>query len=155
MKNYPAFSVGRVEKGELLLSDAQKKTMADYLKRNEGQLVRITFSKQEKGRSNNQNAYMWGVVLTMIAAETGHTTEEIHEFFKSMFLPRSFITIGKTTEQLVKSSTPLSTTDMEDYLERIRAFAAAELNMVIPLPNEALPPELDRSSNVYPSTDAQ
>lgn len=143
MRDYPAFSVGRVENGELMLSEAQDKTMADYLKRNEGNLVRVTFSKQEKGRSNRQNAYMWSVILTMIAAETGHTTEEIHEYMKTTFLPRHFIRLGnsKKEQQITKSTTTLSTTDMENYLEHIRAFAATELNMTIPMPNEALPPE--------------
>lgn len=144
MRDYPSYAVGTVEKGELMLSDAQKKVLNAYLKKNEGNRVRITFSKQEKGRSNNQNAYMWGVVLTMIAAETGHTTEEIHEYMKATFLPRHFIRLGNSNkeQQLTKSTTTLSTTDMEEYLEHIRAFAASELNMIIPLPHEILLPDL-------------
>lgn len=139
--DYPAFAVGTVTNGELTLSENQKKTMNAYLKKNEGKLVRITFSAPEKNRSLNQNAYMWGVIYTMIASETGHSTEEVHEFMKCMFLPRHFIRLGKSKkeQQVVKSTTTLSTTEMEEYLERVRAFAAQELNMTIPLPNESVP----------------
>jgi hypothetical protein len=138
MSDYPAFVVALVKDGTLALSDGQRKTINAYFAKHEGQHVRMTLSQPTKGRSLNQNAYMWGVVYTMIAAETGHTTEEVHEFMKGMFLPRSFITIGKKTEQLIKSTTTLSTLDMEEYLEHVRAFAATELNMTIPLPHESL-----------------
>lgn len=93
--------------------------------------------KTLRGRSNNQNRYYWSVVLGLIAEETGHTTEELHEFLKSMFLPRTFIQVGKREREIVKSTTDLSTADMEGFLTRVRVFASQELNVFIPLPNEA------------------
>ena len=90
-----------------------------------------------KPRSSRQNRYLWGIVYALIAEETGHSTEELHEFFKSMFLPRTFIQVGKREREIVKSTTDLSTTDMENYLTRVRVFASQELNVFIPLPNEA------------------
>jgi len=38
----------------------------------------------------------------------------------------------------VKSTTQLSTLEMENYLEEIRRFASIKLNLIVPLPNEDL-----------------
>ncbi len=92
--------------------------------------------KSQNGRSDRQNRYMWSVVYKIIADETGHSTEVIHDFMMSMFLPRSFITVGKAEQEVRKSTTELSTVEMEDYLMRIRVFAAQDLQCQIPLPNE-------------------
>jgi hypothetical protein len=137
MKDYPIAVVASVHDGKLDLSPTQRKIIASAISKREGQDVRLTISQRVKQRSNNQNRYMWSVVYEALAAETGHTTEEIHEFMKSMYLPRSFIQLGKTTQQLTKSTTTLSTYDMEVFLEQVRAFAASELGVVIPLPNES------------------
>lgn len=122
--------------GILYVSPAQQKIMDAYLKNHDGDYIRMEYSQPVKGRSSNQNKYYWGVIMTMIAAETGHTTEEIHEYCKAKFLPRIFLKIGNEEQELTKSTTTLSTMDMEDYHERIRSFAATELNITIPLPNE-------------------
>lgn len=89
-----------------------------------------------KGRSNNQNSYLWGVVYQLIAEYTGHSTEELHEAFKHMFLPRTTF-LGDKEIIANKSTTELSTSEMEEYLMRIRVWAAQELGCSIPLPNEA------------------
>jgi hypothetical protein len=139
MANEPqAFVVAPVKDGRPWFSPAQDRVLAAFLRRMEGKEVRVTFSQPTKTRSNPQNRYYWGVVLTMIAAETGHTTEEVHEYMKAMFLPRCFIRLGKgkKEQQITKSTATLSTFDMEEYLEKVRAFAAAELQLTIPLPNE-------------------
>jgi hypothetical protein len=125
-----------VKEGKLALSDAQKKTIAVFLHRNEGNHVRLTFSKPGKPRSNNQNKFLWGVMYAMIAEETGNTTEDIHAFCRASFLPKSFITLGGQEREVEKSTTDLSTDEMSAYQDRIRAFAAQELNLVIPLPNQ-------------------
>src|SRR3990167_399857 len=136
--DYPCIAVVPIYQGKLVLSQSQLKRINDYKKKHEGQDIRITLSQPTKGRSLNQNAYMWGVVYEMIASETGHSTEEIHEYMKAMFLPRHFIRLGKGNkeQQLTKSTTTLSTFEMEEYLEKVRAFAAMELSIRIPLPHE-------------------
>jgi hypothetical protein len=126
-----------VKDGKPWLSPAQRKIIDAKFRQMEGKDVRITVSKAERPRSNPQNRFYWGCVLTMIAAETGHTTEELHEAFKAMLLPRCQVTVAGREVEIAKSTTDLSTGEMEDYLERVRAFAATELGMTIPLPNEA------------------
>lgn len=137
-KDYPAIFVAPVRDGKPVLSPSQRKRLNAAFARREGDEVRIEISQRTKSRSNAQNRYMWGVVYEIIASETGHTTEEIHEFMKAKFLPRSFLVIGNDEQQLTKSTTTLSTFDMEEYLEKIRAFAATELGTKIPLPHESM-----------------
>ncbi len=136
MKDYPAVCLAPVSQGHLALSPAQRKLIAAYLKKREGQDVRLTFSQPTKTRSNQQNRYYWGCVLTFIAAETGHTTEEIHEYCKAAFMPRAFIKLGGHEKRVTKSTTTLSTDEFEEYLDQVRAFAATELSIQIPMPNE-------------------
>lgn len=138
---YPAFVVGLVKDGSPMLSENQRKTIAAFLEKNEGKYIRVTYARQDKGRSGAQNRYYWGVVCAEIAGETGHTPEECHEFLKAMFLPRSFIRLGDKEQQITKSTTTLTTMEFETYLEQVRAFAATELGIVIPMPHESLPQE--------------
>ena len=79
---------------------------------------------------------MWGVVYKYIAAETGHNENEIHEWLKDEFLPPKFIKIGDKEKELHRTTTDLTTAEMEVYLERCRVWAGATLGCVIPLPNE-------------------
>ena len=130
------FVVCPVRNGKLDPSEGQKKVINAFLKKMDGASVRLTFSTPTKIRSSAQNNYYWGVVLTMLAAETGHTTEEIHEYLKDMYLPKVFVSIAGKEKQLTKSTTTLDTFFFEQYLEQVRAFAASELNMHIPLPHE-------------------
>lgn len=128
--------IGFVKDGKLIFSDTQRKIVDARLKRAEGKDVRLSISEQTKARSTSQNRYMWGVVYEMIAEETGYTTEEIHEFMKNYCLPRQFMTVGDTDQILTKSTTTLSTEEMEKYLSDVRVFAAQHLSLIIPLPNE-------------------
>ena len=89
-----------------------------------------------KSRFTRQNSYMWSVVYQAIADYTGHSTEEVHEFCKQMFLPRKFVQIGKREREVTKSTTDLGTVEMEEYLMRVRVFANQELGIIVPLPNE-------------------
>jgi len=96
--------------------------------------VKIEPYKDKRDRTLRQNSYLWGVVYTIIAAETGHTTEEIHEWCKWHFLPRRYVTVGSKTCEAAKSTTTLSTDEFSKYVEQVRAFAGAELSISIPDP---------------------
>lgn len=91
-------------------------------------------------RSLDQNAYYWGVVLTLIAEHTGYETDELHELFKQRFNPMTVLgdTIGGSTKKL-------GTSGFSAYVERIRRFALTELQIDIPEPNQ--PPLSDLQSD--------
>lgn len=88
-------------------------------------------------RSNKQSNYYWGVVIDLIADHTGDSPEATHRTLKEMFLPRMFVTVGDEEREADKTTTLLTTGQMEDYLMRVRVWAGQELGVVIPLPNEA------------------
>ncbi|QDT46213.1 hypothetical protein Pan258_02300 [Symmachiella dynata] len=89
----------------------------------------------KRDRSSQQNRYYWSVVLGTIAAETAHTPEEIHEWAKAWFLPRTFITMKGREYEVGKSTTSLSTEEFSRYVEQIKAWAGSELSISIPDPS--------------------
>ena len=93
-------------------------------------------SKQEKSRSQMQNRYYW-FLLSILEDDTGTTKEDLHIYFRSKFLGTTKDINGEVVEY-TKSTTELSTIEMEDYLQKIRVFASSELGCFLPLPNETI-----------------
>lgn len=119
--------------------------LSEQIKELPGKHVTLTLSVREKPRSNNANRYYWGVVIPLITAFfRGHGNyvddEDTHEFLK--------LRVGKLAQVIVLpdgevvkglgSTAKLTTAEFEQYLERIRAWAA-EYSMIVPLPNEPPP----------------
>lgn len=102
----------------------------------EGKDAFLVFRDYKDKRSDNQNRYYWGVVLKFIGEELGYFPEDIHEFLKQKLLVGKEITIGDVKFYVPSSSSSLNTTEFEDYLAKVRAWAVQELKLVIPLPNE-------------------
>lgn len=103
-------------------------------------VVTVRVERRRAARSLLQNAYLWSTVYGLIAEHTGHTPEEIHDWAKCRFLPKSLAFSdgnGTVVEQFVVggSTTRLSTKQMTDYIEAIRAFALESLNIEIPDPS--------------------
>jgi len=70
-------------------------------------------------------------VYRLLADYTGHSPEEIHEAMKYEFLLNH-----ESKLKVPRSTSELSTLEMEDYLSRVREFASMELGVYIPEPNE-------------------
>lgn len=111
----------------------------------EGKEVYITIRKATKQRSNNQNAYYWGVIIPIsqnaIADVWGEiwSKEKTHDFFKIQFCFEE--KINESTGEIIKSpksTTEQTTTQMEEYHEQIRQFMQEWFNVQIPLPNEEI-----------------
>lgn len=117
-------------------TETQRENIAAFLSQFDGRAVTVEIAKPASARSLRQNAYYWGVVLTYIAQETGHSTEELHIAMKDLFLPRKFLALGKSEVEIRKTTTDLTQTEFAKYLEQIRAWAAQELNLNIPSPND-------------------
>lgn len=93
--------------------------------------VQLSIGKRKKIRSHNENRYYWGVVIRILSAELGYSDDEMHEALKWKFLR-----IKENSIPTVKSTANLSTTEFEDYAAQIRRWAAQELNIQVPEPNE-------------------
>lgn len=133
MSDSPMSLVVAVEDGRLKLTEPQRNRVTEYL-RGRTKPVVVKFSKQVDSRSQRQNRFYWGVVLTAIADSTGYATEEVHELMKGKFLPRKFVKIGSLEKKVEKTTTDLTTAEFSKYLEQIAAFAAAELGITMPDP---------------------
>ncbi len=93
---------------------------------------RIDICEHKDTRSGNQNRYLHGVVYKTIADFTGCDPDEVHEF-----LAHKFLSLGESNGIPRRQSTAkLNTSEFEGYCERCRAWAATELGVVVPLPNE-------------------
>ena len=102
-----------------------------YLFTLEGKYVHVTVKKRQKKRSNPQNSFYWGVVIHILCDTTGYSDDEMHNALKMLFLQDRTRKIPT-----LRSTAHLSTVEFEEYLEKIRVWAASELNCSIPLPNE-------------------
>ncbi len=114
----------------------------DVIRRFEGKRVKVTIGKFKRQRSRRQNAYYWGVVLKYVHEmflEFGNdvSSDDTHEYLKE-HIGKLFKDIegpGGEIRTIVRSSTELSTSEWEDFMEKIRAWAAS-VGLQIPLPNE-------------------
>ena len=100
-----------------------------------GQIVMVTAEKLRKHRTDDQNRYYRGVVLKTIADNCGYRGSEeleaLHQEMRRRFLPKR----GRLN--IPVSTTDLNTQEMTDYIEAIRDWAATELGIYVPEPNEA------------------
>ena len=134
----PLIFISKIENGKTTCSQA----IATALRSFEGKWVSIVIKERKRGRSNSQNRFYRGCVVPVIVEllrEYGNDADcdIAHEFLKSSFLPpagRKRVKVGKVIVESL-STTWLSTIDFEEYLEKIRVFAA-EHNYQICYPNE-------------------
>jgi len=123
---------GKIQFGKIAMDNQD--AYDNYLHSLDG-LVEVVVRKRSTKRTVKQNQYYWAVVIRLIADETGHTSDEIHEAMKRMFLKDLIIIKGEEYET-VKSSTELDTLGFsKDYIERIRFWAWETLSVVIPDPD--------------------
>ena len=103
-----------------------------------GTHVDIIIRKHKTKRTDEQNKYYWGVVVSILSNHFGYDPEEMHEELKIMFNPiQSKIeparTIGGSTTKL---STVEFFSDESSYVERICRWAATEHGVYIPPPKK-------------------
>jgi hypothetical protein len=127
------FKAKVTEEGKLLVYN--QKVFWAYMKRLAGHDVVVDIYLGRAVRSQPQNRYYWGVVVAILAEECGYQREEMHEALKWKFLRLEDPDHPIPT---VRSTTDLTTQEFEEYLEQIRIWAASELGVVIPMPNEAV-----------------
>ncbi len=113
----------------------QKEKAISYIERIDKDML-CEVRKDKRNRSIVQNAYYW-FLLTMLEQDTGNDKDDLHEYFKQKYLMTHITSLTFIADiQYHKSTTKLSTLEMEDYLEKIRIFASQELGCFLPKPNE-------------------
>jgi hypothetical protein len=124
-------------------SEADKGRLYQLLRRLRG-AQRVEIKRYRKPRSNNANAYYWGVVIPHVTEGIGEawgegiTHEETHEFLKAKFLSRPVVdrVTGEKKGDTVGSTSRLDTEAFGEYVNRCVAFAAEYLQTEIPAPGE-------------------
>lgn len=124
--------------GKIVLEDKEKwQRRLETLK---DKKIQISLVERRKNRSLKQNGYLWGCVYKIIADETGHTPEEIHNIFKNLFLREETDLKGLNCYR-TKHLSDLTTGGMVEYIMNIVA-KAAELGITIPDADEWDPSHL-------------
>lgn len=129
---------GRVEHGKV--SFRHPELLWAAVKRWEGKDIDLEIGPHKDSRSLRQNRWYWGQILGLISEHTGYEPEELHEYFKSRFLPKRVALAdcnGVVVDDKVVggSSAKLDIEAFGEYCESIRKFAAEELGVVIPDPD--------------------
>jgi hypothetical protein len=122
-----------------------RKYISDVIKTFEGANIIITIEKRKKKRSNNQNAFYYGVVIPIMMDAFKnmwgeyYSATEVHEALKAKYCFKE--QINESTGEILQipsSTTNFSTIEWELYIEKIRAFAFEWFNVTIPMPNEQI-----------------
>lgn len=126
----PVFS-GRVDaQGKVSVTDrpgllAYCRTLAD-------QAIELTVRVRRPRRSDQANRYYWGVCVALIAEHLGYSPEEAHDALKMHLLK-----VHKDSPlPTVMSTAKMDTAQFAAYVEQVKRFAATELGIYIPEPNE-------------------
>lgn len=91
----------------------------------------------DRGKRSSQANRYYRLVLGLIADETGHDSDELHELFKDKFAaPRTAVVLGEPVE--IKSTADDNSDEFREYVECIRRFALMELSIETPDPDPAL-----------------
>lgn len=131
-----------VENGKL---NRNKPLIQDAIKSLEGKEVVITIEKAKKKRSNQQNAFYWGICLPIVRnclkeAGNNFSIKDVHEILKLKFLKEVVLVDENTGEciERVKSTTQLGTADFMYYIAEIQKMCNEWFGVVIPEPNTQL-----------------
>jgi hypothetical protein len=136
-------TTGQIKNGSLKIANRQK--FIDSIRSMNDCPVILTIRKKYNQRSNEQNAYYWGVIIEfwkdILLAEWGEhlNAHEVHEFLKTNFNAKDVL--NEATGELLrlpKSTTKNTTTEQEEFHEVCRQKAFEMFNVMIPLPNEQL-----------------
>jgi len=122
--------IADVVNGKAILRDPE--AYRKYIENFKGSPVQIVISKVRRDRSGNQNRYYHGVVIKLLCDYSGDDPDSMHDTMRMMFL-KVPTALGFET---IRSTKDLSTVEFEEYLEKIRVWAAVNLSVYIPLPNE-------------------
>lgn len=95
----------------------------------------VTINRIKSPRSIPQNKLYW-LWLKLIAEETGHTDNDLHAYFKAMFLGKQYKVLFNEQVEIEASTTRLSTKDFTTFLDKISLFASETLGIILPKPDD-------------------
>jgi hypothetical protein len=134
----PIFTGSVTDEGVLQLNPAEQGLRRGHLRKLAGKRVDVVVRMHRNQRSQRQNRWHWGIAVPLIAQELGYDKHE-HEDVHYALVNRCFgMHHDPRLQQDVpnKRSSDLTTAEFSELMEWEVRFAATELGIVIPLPNE-------------------
>jgi len=122
------------------------------------QPIKLSIKKNIKKRTtgqgdekSNQNGYLWGVVIPILADHFGYTDDEMLDALRPLF----FFEVSDKNPKVKRllSTTLYNTKEWEDKMEDIRVWALKEEQVYIPEPHEVDYDELKSESGDMVVTD--
>ena len=121
---------------------AKRAEIDAFYKKHAGKTIEIKFSVMPK-RSNQENRFYWGVVVQLVMERMNEYGNEwdkkqTHAFLLDEFSPVEVLGPGGEVigTKGGRSSDKNSEEFSDEYIEKIRRFAAEKLELIIPYPNE-------------------
>ena len=92
----------------------------------------LTVKRHVKKRSLEQNNlyHQW---VGVIAGETGHSHDEVHEWLKAEYLAPRMVEINGKTQQWRPTTTKLTTKEMSEFMDQVYVFATTQLGLMLPV----------------------
>jgi hypothetical protein len=132
--------ITKIEQGKV--SDGVRQSLQQALKSLDGKIAKITIEERKKVRSLSQNAFYWGCIIPPIVTllrEYGNDVDgdDTHEFLMENVgkLNKNIVLLDGEVKTVSGSSAILKPMEFEEYLTKVRSFAA-EHGVILPLPNE-------------------
>jgi hypothetical protein len=82
----------------------------------------VDIKKKKKGRSNEQNARLFGYLYPSLSKHFGYDVDTLHNLLRFKFLKDEKI-VNYQSMSTVKSTTSLSVQEMNDYMTQIESWA--------------------------------
>lgn len=103
----------------------------------------LTITKLQRGRTLNQNDWLWGCVYPVLldglldAGWEFTSVEQVHEFFKKQIAQEQVVNYdtGEIVE-IPRSTATMDTQQFSAYIEKLREYARDFLNVEIPEPDK-------------------
>lgn len=141
-----------INRGKIVIDDPKQKNIYEtFLEEMDGIECVLRLEKWYRGRTNKQNRYYWGVIISILNNELAGADDpnDIHEYLKDQFIPK----IDFLGSKISKGTSRMTTMEFEEYASKIRMWASRDWHVFIPEPNEApgfayKPEELNKDDRV-------
>jgi|GEM_PF-6816987 len=118
-----------------ILNEALYKRVVEELREGRPYVIQIKQARQ-RTISDPLRRYYWAVVATMIAEETGHSKEMVHEALKIKILAYKDEASGLVIVPSVFSDgSTMTVAEKKNFIEECRRWAFDFLNLAIPDPS--------------------
>lgn len=119
------------------------RTISEFFRTASNGCYMLTITKQRRGRTLNQNDWLWGCVYPILldglldAGWEFTSVEQVHEFFKKQMAQDKVVnySTGEIVE-IPRSTATMDTQQFSMYVDALRTFAEEFLNVTIPDPNK-------------------